>query len=139
MSTRAAFLHASAEMVAAVDLVVCRPVDALGFIRAAARGDRRAARVMTAVDDALHQLDAAPPRSPLLCAACPQPLRPGTAYSFVVHLPVDERTPYGFALGICRRCATSRAEVRRKAVAALRVEMPGLRVVEATHASGGRA
>jgi hypothetical protein len=139
VSTRAAFLHPAAEMVAVADLVVCRPVDALGFIKAAARGDRRAARVMSAVDDVLHQLDAAPPRSPLLCATCPEPLRPGTAYSFVVHLPADERAPYGFALGVCRRCATSRAEVRRKAIAALRVEMPGLRVVEATHSDGGRA
>ncbi len=139
MRPRAAFLHAPGETIAVTDLVICRPPDALRFIADAARGDRHAARVLVAVNDALHRLDAAPPKAPMLCAACPAPLRPGVPYSFVLHLPADERVPYGFALAVCRRCATSRAEIRRKAVAALRTELPGLRVVEATHASGGRA
>ena len=139
MTARAAFLHAPGETIAAADLVVCRPIDALGFIAAMTRGDRRAARIMFAVNDSLHRLDAAPRQSPMLCAACPAPLRPDKACSFVVHLPEDERTPYGFALAVCRRCGTGRAEIRRKAIAALRVELPGLRVVEPTHASGGRA
>ncbi len=88
---------------------------------------------------ALHHLNAVPRKSRLLCAAYPDPLRPDKACSFVVHLPADERTPYDFALAVCRRCGTGRAEIRRKAVAALRMELPGLRVVEPTHASGGRA
>ena len=139
MTGRAAFVHEPAETIAASALIVVRPIDALGFIAAMARGDRHAARVMHAVNESLHQLDAAPRHAPLLCAACPDPLRPNKACSFVVHLPMDARLPFGFALAVCRRCATSRADVRRKAIAALRTEMPGLRVVEPTHANGGRA
>lgn len=139
MRARAAFLHAPGATIATADLVVCRPPDALRFLADAAHGDRHAARVLTAVDDALHQLDAAPRKAPLLCASCPEPIRPEVACSFVLHLPEDERTLYAFALGICRRCGTSRTEVRRRAVLALRRELPDLRVVETTHASGGRA
>lgn len=126
-------------MVVVADLVVVRPPDFLGFVADAARGNRRAARVIAAVNDALIRLDAAPPQSALLCAACPRVLRPDVGCSFVVSVSEDERTPYRFALAVCRRCATSRAEVRRKAIAGLRMEMPGLRVVEATHLCGGRA
>ncbi|MGI4939286.1 MAG: hypothetical protein ACRYHQ_01735 [Janthinobacterium lividum] len=139
MKQRATFLPAPGETIAAADLVVVRPIDALGFIAAMARGDRHAARLMRAVDHALHRLDAAPRKSPLLCAACPDALRPDKACSFVVHLSADERLPFGFALAVCRRCATSRADIRRKAIVALRTELPDLRVVDATHASGGRA
>jgi hypothetical protein len=135
----AGFVQVPGEMVAVVDLVVVRPPDALGFIAAAARGDRHAARVMLALNDALHLVDAAPRRSPLLCATCPQVLRAGVRCSFVISLPEDERATHGLALAICRRCGTSRAEVRRKAIAALRTEMLGLRVVEVTHPRGGRA
>lgn len=139
MTARAAFHRAPAETIAAADLVICRPPDAIRFIAEAARGDRHAARVLLGVNDALHQLDAAPRKAPLLCASCPAPIRPEVACSFVLHLPEDQRVLYAFALGICRRCGTSRADVRRKAVLALRRELPDLRVVEPTHASGGRA
>lgn len=139
MTARAAFLRAPAETITASDLVICRPPDALRFIADAARGDRHAARVLLGVNDALHQLDAAPRRAPLLCASCPAPIRPKVACSFVLHMPEDQRVLYAFALGICRRWGTSRAEVRHQAVLAFRRELPDLRVVEATHANGGRA
>jgi len=121
------------------DLVICRPPDALRFVAEAARGDRHAARVLVVVNDALHRLDAAPRKAPLLCASCPAPIRPEVACSFVLSLPQDERVLYAFALGICRRCGTSRVEVRRRAVLALRRELPNLHLVDLTHASGGRA
>ena len=139
MTARAAFFHSPAETIAVADLTICRPPDGLRFLADAARGDRHAARVLAGVNDLLHQLDAAPRRAPLLCASCPAPIRPELSCSFVLHLPEDQRVLYAFALGICRRCGTSRAEVRRRAVLALRRELPGLRVVEPTHASGGRA
>ncbi len=139
MTARAAFFLAPGETVAVEALTICRPPDALRFIADAARGDRHAARVLVAVNDALHRLDAAPRRSPMLCAACPAPIRPEVSCSFVLHMPEDERVLYNFALGICRRCGTSRADVRRRAVQALRRELPDLRLVGLTHVCGGRA
>lgn len=139
MTPRAAFFHASAATIEAADLIVCRQPDALRFLVEAARGSRHTAWVLTAVDDVLHQLDAASRRAPLLCASCPTPIQPEVACAFVLHLPEDQWVLYAFAPGICWRCGTSRAEVRRQAVLALRRELPSLRVVGATHAAGGRA
>jgi hypothetical protein len=139
VSARVAFLQAPPDVISDAEIIVCRPPDALGFIADAARGDRHAARVLVSVNDLLNRLDAAPHRPSLVCAGCQQPIRPGVACSFVMWLPEDESVPCGLVAAVCRRCATSRAQVRRKALAALKVEMPGLRVVEATHGNGGRA
>jgi len=137
--TAAGLVQASAAVVTPANLIVCRPVDVLGFIAKAEHGDHRAMLIMIAVNEALHVIDDALPRSPLMCAACPQALLPGVRCAIVVTLPEREGVGRGTALAICRRCATSRADVHRKAVTALRKEALGLRVVEVTHRDGGRA
>jgi len=139
MRTVAGLVQAPAAAVTPADLVVVRPLDALGYIAKAEQGDHRAILVMIAVNEALQVIDDALPRSPLMCAACPQPLLPGVKCAIVVTLPEREGVGRGTALAICRRCATSRADVHRKAVTALRKEALGLRVVEGPHVREARA
>ena len=138
MRTAAGLVQAPTAATAPADLIVVRPLDALGYIAKAKQGDHRALLVMVAVDAALQVIDAALPRSPLLCAACPQPLLPGIRCAIIVTLPEGEGGGRGSALAVCRRCAPSLADLHRKAFTALRKEALGLRVVEAAHA-GSRA
>lgn len=140
MRTAAGLVQASAPVVTAADLIVVRPLDALRYIAQAERGDRLAACVMVALNHALRQIDAAPgPEPAVACCGCSQPIRTGVRCSFVLSLSQDGGAAYGTALVVCRRCAIARTEVRRKAIVALRRAVPGLRVVETTHANGGRA
>ena len=134
MRTAAGLVQAPTAAATPADLVVVCPLDALGYIAKAEHGDHRAMLVMTAVNEALQVIDDALPRSPLLCATCPQPLLPGVRCAIVVTLPEREGVGRGLALAVCRRCATSRVDVHRKAVRALRQEALGLRVVEGLHA-----
>lgn len=138
MRTADGLVQAPTTAIWTTDLIVVRPFDARGYIAQAEQGDLRAKLVMVAVDEALHVIDDALPRSPLLCATCPQVLFPGVKCALVVTLPEREGARRGVALAICHRCAASQAAVHRKAVMALRIEALGLRVFVSAHAAGGQ-
>ncbi|MGI4976250.1 MAG: hypothetical protein ACRYG6_04825 [Janthinobacterium lividum] len=138
MRTEHGLVQAPTAAIWTTDLLVVCPLDALGYIAKAEQGDRCASLLMAAVNEALHVIDDALPRSPLMCAACPQQLLPGVRCAIVVTLPEREGIGRGAALAVCRQCATSRADVHRKAVMALRIEALGLRVIDSAHAAGGR-
>lgn len=121
-----------------MELVVIRPIDAAGIMLDALAGDIRAASVVKAIEHAADAIRDAPRRLPMLCAACPRPLK-GGRYSFGIALPASDNPTHGLALAVCTRCATERGDIQTKATAALRRVFPDLRPVTVTHAAGGRA
>ncbi len=121
-----------------MELVVVRPTDAVDILADAFAGDSRAVTLMRAIEQAADAIRDAPRRLPMLCAACPRPLKHGR-YSFGVALPACDRPAHGLALAVCSRCATERGDIQTMATAALRRLFPDLRPVAVTHADGGRA
>ena len=121
-----------------MELIVVRPGDAVDILADAMAGDCRAVCIMQAVEQAANAIRGAPRRLPMLCAACPRPLRHGR-YAFGVALPASDNPTHGLALAVCTRCATTRGDVQTKATAALRRVFPDLRPITLTHAEGGRA
>ncbi len=121
-----------------MELVVVRPIDAVDVMADALAGDGRAVSVLQAIERAAEAIRAAPRRLPMLCAACPRPLK-GGHYSFGIALPMSDNPTHGLALAVCTRCATERGDIQTMATAALRRLFPDLRPVAVTHADGGRA
>ena len=121
-----------------MELIVVRPIDAIDVMADALAGDSRAVCVLKAIEQAADAIRTAPRRLPMLCAACPRPLR-GSGYSFGVALPDTDHPKHGLALAVCTRCATERRDIETKVTAALRRVFPDLRPVTVTHAAGGRA
>ena len=121
-----------------MELIVVRPPDAIDVMADALAGDSRAVCIMQAIEQAADAIRTAPRRLPMLCAACPRPLR-GSGYSFGVALPDTDHPKHGLALAVCTRCATERRDIETKVTAALRRVFPDLRPVTVTHAAGGRA
>jgi len=121
-----------------MELVVVRPTDAVDILADVLAGDDQAVRLMRMLDQADTAIRSAPRRLPMLCAACPRPLKRGR-YSFGIALPASDNPTHGLALAVCTRCAVERADIQAKATAALRRVFPDLRPVTVTYAAGGRA
>ena len=121
-----------------MELVIVRPTDAVDIMADALAGDGRAVSLLQAMEQAAGAIRNAPRRLPMLCAACPRPLRHGR-YAFGVALPARDNPTHGLTLAVCTRCATARGDIEAKATAALRRVFPDLRPVTVTHATGGRA
>ena len=123
----------------ALEVVVVMQSEVSEVIAAALGGDPKVMQVAQMTMQTLHQIRTAPQRRPLLCACCPQPLRPGGRFSFAMALPACDAPMQALGLAICGRCATEPQAVQAKAVEALRQIWPDLRTANVTHPEGGRA
>lgn len=122
----------------AVELVVVRQTDALDMLGDAMAGNARAAGLLRATNDALGRIAAAPRRFPMLCAACPRPLKPGR-YAIVLAVPARSDPTTAIGLAVCQHCAIGIADIRAKAAIGLRRIWPDLRPITVTHPRGGQA
>lgn len=121
-----------------VELVVVRQVDALDLLADAMGGDTKAAGLLQATNQALGRIAAAPRHLPMLCSACPRPLKPGR-FAIVLALPAKSGPANAIGLAVCQHCASSVDDIRAKATIGLRRIWPNLRAVTVTHPAGGEA
>jgi len=106
----------------------------------AALGNYEAAIMLQAVRQAAARIKQAPRNKPALCICCPRAIRrltPGTVFGLAVPATASPSGAIGFVF--CDRCAVDRSTLAAKATRGLRRIWPGLRPVEITHSTGGRA
>ena len=121
-----------------LELQVVQRTDLPALILDALAGSAEAAQILRQINQALHNIEAAPRRKPMLCGCCPRPLRHGQ-YSIIIARPACDDPSQGLALAICNTCGPDRDAIDAKAVAALVRIWPNVRPVAVTHPVGGRA
>lgn len=121
-----------------LSLVVVQPGEVAAVAADAIAGYPEAGRLVKALAQAARGIEAASgTRRPMLCASCPRPLRLGRL-AFAVVLPACDDPTNLMVLAVCRRCATAREDVERKAKHALTRLWPDLRKLD-VHPIAGRA
>lgn len=126
------------EAAGVLQVVVIRATDAVDLFSAALAGNAEAARLFRVVADASERIAASRETTrPALCASCPRTLR-DNAFAFAVALPACDDPTNAVALAVCRRCARSTDDIRRKATFALKQLWPEARPIE-VHPTAGRA
>lgn len=128
----------SKEAAGAIRMEIVQPADVPELMLAALGGNAEAASVMRWVSQTAAGIEAghSSPK-PMLCASCPRPLRPGRC-ALVIVIPARDDASLGMTLAVCRHCATTRDQVKRKATVGLRRIWPDLRSVD-VHPTAGRA
>jgi len=121
-----------------LSLQVIQRTDLPAMILDALAGSAEAAQLLRLTNQALHNIQAAPRRKPMLCGCCPRSLRHGR-YSIIIARPACDDPSQGLALAICNTCGPDRDAIDAKAVAALVRIWPNVRPVAVTHPDGGRA
>ncbi len=121
-----------------LELQVVQRTDLPALILDALAGSAEAAQLLRLTNQALHNIQTASRRKPMLCGCCPRALRHGQ-YSIIIARPACDDPLQGLALAICNTCGPDRDAVDAKAVAALVRIWPNVRPVAVTHSDGGRA
>lgn len=128
----------SKEAAGVIRMEIVQPADLPELMLAALGGDAEAASVMKWVSRTAARIEVGHgTRKPMLCASCPRPLRPGRC-ALVIVIPARDDASAGLSLAVCRHCATTRDQVKRKATVGLRRIWPDLRAVD-VHPTAGRA
>ncbi len=130
--------HVQDEAAGAVALTVVMVTDMPVLRSLAEAGDPQACQIVQAVQQSLVGIVRAPRGQRRECAACARPLK-GGKFNFAIAIPHRDDPSAGLALAICTRCATTRAAVQEKAMAALAPIWRNLRPVAVTHPAGGHA
>lgn len=124
-----------AEAAGAMKVVIVRYQDAATIFEAASAGDRFARNLLSLVNAAIRDVEAAPQSAPVLCVACPRALNQ-TRYCFAVVLPDREDPTKGLAFGICRRCGPGLPAIKSQALAKVQKVYPGSRSIVTSDVAG---
>jgi hypothetical protein len=81
-----------------------RPDDVPEMLAAALLGDRTAGSMLRAVSESIDRITRAPRSRPVLCAACPAPIRSPTGTTFGVLLPAVDAPRTVLAFALCPQC-----------------------------------
>jgi hypothetical protein len=121
-----------------MSLVVIHPAEAPALFLDAAAGVPGAIQALNAYSDTMWRIRSAPRRDPMLCAACPRPLRK-RAFAIVLAIPERDDPTRCLGLGICGKCASTDAQIRAKALEGLRRLWPTAREIEISGHPAGHA
>lgn len=102
-------------------------------------GSPEASTLLEAVQFTLAKVRQAPQRRPMLCAACPRPVREGDRFAVAVLRGAAEDARQGVSMVICRRCSPTPGAIKAAAAVGVRRLSPDARLIEPTHQQGGRA
>lgn len=102
-------------------------------------GSQEARMLLQAVERALTKIKEAPQRRPMLCAACPQPVRHGDKFAVVVLRGAAADACQAITMAVCRRCGPTPGAIKAAAAVGVRRFFPDARAIEPTHENGGRA
>src|SRR5690242_2805418 len=86
-----------------IDLVM--PSHGPALVAAALFGDPQAAWLLTMIAQTSRRIRKAPKRLPVLCSACPRPIRKLDGVTFGVTLPAVDAPAQGLAFAICPKCS----------------------------------
>jgi len=131
--------HVAAEGGGMIAFTAIRSRDIPLLLLEALAGDKEACSLLQAVEHGLAKIKGAPRRRPMLCAACPRPVRGGDRFAIaVLHGAVAQPTR-AITLAVCQRCGPTPGAIRAAATVGIRRFFPDARPVEQTHFSGGHA
>ena len=119
-----------------LDVRIIRHTDVTSLLARVLAGDLEAFQVLSMAEKVVEGIRRAPRRRPMLCAACPGPLR-NSRYAIALVLPARDDPTNGLSFAICDKCGTSQSALERAAQTALQRIWPKLRKITVTHAGGG--
>lgn len=119
-----------------LDVRIIRHADVPSLLARALAGDLEASQALSMAERVIGGIQRAPRRRPMLCGACPGPLR-NSRYAVVLALPARDDPTNGISFAICHKCGTSQSALERAAQTALQRIWPKLRKITVTHAGGG--
>lgn len=102
-------------------------------------GSQEARTLLQAVEHALGKIKHVPQHRPMLCAACPQPVRDGDKFAVVVLRGAAEDACQAITMVVCRRCGSTPGAIKAAAAVGVRRFFPDARAIEPTHQTRGRA
>ncbi len=118
-----------------LDVRIIRHADVPSLLMRALAGDLEASQALSMAQRVIGGIQRAPRRRPMLCGACPGPLR-NSRYAVALVLPARDNPTNGLSFAICDRCGTSRPAIERAAQTALQRIWPKLRRITVTHDGG---
>lgn len=115
-----------------LDLTIIDLTDMPTIEAMAGAGNAVAARIVSAVGDAVAAIKGCTRAKPGLCAACNRPLRSHPYRIVLAHPAALDTEPEVCTMAVCTRCAPDRATVLRRAGQVLRLLYPEARATRAT-------
>ena len=121
-----------------LEVLVVQHCDLPALIGDALGGSEEALHILRMVNNVAGSIQSAPPRKPMLCGACPAGLH-GAAFSVIIARPACDNPSEGLAVAICPKCGPDYDAIYAAATVALGRIWSGVRPVQVTHPSGGKA